>query len=159
VEALSRPSRKRASHSPSRVWWDQLTFEPAQTFTDHVRCGKRVVIPLQFLGEPKSRVLLITTGMPQAGRRRAEVPFNPAQTSRRAHVPIGHDPYYYIEPYTIANPDPRTAVPILLHGMKPTFQRKSIQIATDISGEVFHQRTNTPDKYMRLDILKNLRAM
>jgi len=110
-------------------------------------------------------VLLITTGMPQAGKTTwLKCLFNPAQKKHLIAEPtslISRDPYYYVEPYTIANPDPRTAIPILLHGMRLTFQRRAIDIAgIDIKGEVFHQRTTTPDKYMRvLDILKNLRAM
>jgi len=160
------PENAGVAFSEPRLEWDQPTFEPAQTFTDHVRCGKCAsLLPPQFLGDPKSRVLLITTGMPQAGKTTwLKCLFNPAQKKHLIAEPttlISRDPYYYIEPYTIANPDPRTAVPILLHGMKLTFQRRSIQIAgIDIKGEVFHQRTSTPDKYMRvLDILKTLRAM
>jgi hypothetical protein len=160
------PENAGVAFSEPRLEWDQPTFEPAQTFTEHVRCGTCAsLIPPQFLGEPKSRVLLITTGMPQAGKTTwLKCLFNPAQKKHLIAEPttlISRDPYYYIEPYTIANPDPRTAVPILLHGMKLTFQRKTIDIAgIDIKGEVFHQRTTTPDKYMRvLDILKNLRRM
>lgn len=160
------PENAGVAFSEPRLEWDQPTFEHAQTFTQHVRCGTCAsLIPPQFLGDPASRVLLITTGMPQAGKTTwLKCLFSPSQKKHLIAEPttlISRDPYYYIEPYTIANPDPRTAVPILLHGMKLTFQRKSIQIAgIDIKGEVFHQRTTTPDKYMRvLDILKNLRAM
>jgi hypothetical protein len=160
------PENAGVAFSEPRLEWDQPTFDVAETFTQHVRCGTCAsLVPPQFLGEPKARVLLITTGMPQAGKTTwLKCLFNPAQKRYLIAEPtnlISRDPYYYIEPYTIANPDPRTAVPILLHGMKLRFQRKSIDIAgIDIKGEVFHQRTNTPDKYMRvLDILKNLRAM
>ncbi|HYC93331.1 MAG TPA: hypothetical protein VEO54_29260 [Thermoanaerobaculia bacterium] len=160
------PENAGVAFSEPRLEWDQPTFEPADKFTEHVRCGTCVsLLPPQFLGQSKSRVLLITAGMPQAGKTTwLKCLFHPAQKKHLIAEPtslISRDPYYYIEPYTIANPDPRTAVPILLHGMKLTFQRKSIDIAgIDIKGEVFHQRTTTPDKYMRvLDILKNLRAM
>ena len=160
------PENAGVAFSEPRLEWDQPTFDHAETFTDHVRCGTCAsLIPPQFLGDPKSRVLLITTGMPQAGKTTwLKCLFSPAQKRHLIAEPttlISRDPYYYIEPYTIANPDPRTAVPILLHGMKLKFQRKTIDIAgIDIKGEVFHQRTTTPDKYIRvLDILKNLRAM
>ena len=160
------PENAGVAFSEPRLEWDQPTFDPADKFTQHIRCGTCAsLVPPQFLGEAKSRVLLITTGMPQAGKTTwLKCLFNPAQKKHLIAEPtnlISRDPYYYIEPYTIANPDPRTAVPILLHGMKLKFQRKTIDIAgIDIKGEVFHQRTTTPDKYMRvLDILKNLRAM
>jgi hypothetical protein len=160
------PENAGVAFSEPRLEWDQPTFDHAQTFTQHVRCGTCAsLIPPQFLGDPRSRVLLITTGMPQAGKTTwLKCLFSPAQKKHLIAEPttlISRDPYYYIEPYTIANPDPRTAVPILLHGMKLKFQRRVIDIAgIDIKGEVFHQRTTTPDKYMRvLDILKNLRAM
>ncbi len=160
------PENAGVAFSEPRLEWDQPTFDHAQTFTQHVRCGTCAsLVPPQFLGDPKSRVLLITTGMPQAGKTTwLKCLFQPAQKRHLIAEPttlISRDPYYYIEPYTIANPDPRTAVPILLHGMKMRFQRKMIDIAgIDIKGEVFHQRTTTPDKYMRvLDILKNLRSM
>jgi len=160
------PENAGVAFSEPRLEWDQPTFDHAETFTDHVRCGACAsLLPPQFLGEGKSRVLLITTGMPQAGKTTwLKCLFSPSQKKHLivdSTTLIGREPYYYIEPYTIANPDPRTAVPILLHGMKLQFQRTTIQIAgIDIKGEVFHQRTSTPDKYMRvLDILKNLRAM
>jgi hypothetical protein len=160
------PENAGVAFSEPRLEWDQPTFEPADKFTDHVRCGACMsLIPPQFLGDPKSRVLLITTGMPQAGKTTwLKCLFSPSQKKHLIAEPttlISRDPYYYVEPYTIANPDPRTAVPILLHGMKLKFQRKEIDIAgIDIKGEVFHQRTTTPDKYMRvLNILKNLRSM
>jgi hypothetical protein len=160
------PENAGVAFSEPRLEWDQPTFDHATQFTDHVRCGVCAsLLPPQFLSESKSRVLLVTTGMPQAGKTTwLKCLFQPAQKKHLIAEPtslISRDPYYYIEPYTIANPDPRTAVPILLHGMKLTFQRKSIDIAgIDIKGEVFHQRTTTPDKYMRvLDILKHLRAM
>jgi len=160
------PENAGVAFSEPRLEWDQPTFDIADKFTDHVRCGTCAsLLPPQFLCESKSRVLLITTGMPQAGKTTwLKCLFSPSQKRHLIAEPtslISRDPYYYVEPYTIANPDPRTAVPILLHGMKLTFQRKSIDIAgIDIKGEVFHQRTTTPDKYMRvLDILKNLRAM
>ena len=160
------PENAGVAFSEPRLEWDQPTFDLAAQFTDHVRCGTCAsLLPPQFLSDSKSRVLLITTGMPQAGKTTwLKCLFSPSQKRHLIAEPtslISRDPYYYIEPYTIANPDPRTAVPILLHGMKLTFQRKVIDIAgIDIKGEVFHQRTTTPDKYMRvLDILKNLRAM
>jgi hypothetical protein len=160
------PENAGVAFSEPRLEWDQPTFDRAPAPTQHVRCGGCAsLIPPQFLGDPKSRVLLITTGMPQAGKTTwLKCLFNPAQKKHLIAEPtniISRDPYYYIEPYTIANPDPRTAVPILLHGMKLQFQRRTIDIAgIDIKGEVFHQRTATPDKYMRvLDILKNLRSM
>jgi hypothetical protein len=160
------PENAGVAFSEPRLEWDQPTFDRAEIPTQHVRCSVCAsLLPPQFLGEAKSRVLLITTGMPQAGKTTwLKCLFNPAQKKHLIAEPtnlIGRDPYYYIEPYTIANPDPRTAVPILLHGMRLKFQRRLIDIAgIDIKGEVFHQRTTTPDKYIRvLDILKNLRAM
>lgn len=160
------PENAGVAFSEPRLEWDQPTFDRTDTPTQHVRCGVCAsLLPPQFLGEAKSRVLLITTGMPQAGKTTwLKCLFNPAQKKHLIAEPtnlISRDPYYYIEPYTIANPDPRTAIPILLHGMRLRFQRRSIDIAgIDIKGEVFHQRTTTPDKYIRvLDILKNLRAM
>lgn len=160
------PENAGVAFSEPRLEWDLPTFDVADRFTEHVRCGTCAsLLPPQFLGESKSRVLLITTGMPQAGKTTwLKCLFHPAQKKHLIAEPtslISRDPYYYVEPYTIANPDPRTAVPILLHGMKLTFQRKCIDIAgIDIKGEVFHQRTTTPDKYMRvLEIMKNLRAM
>lgn len=160
------PETAGVAFSEPRLEWDQPTFDLAPIPSQHVRCGVCAsLLPPQFLGEAKSRVLLITTGMPQAGKTTwLKCLFNPAQKKHLIAEPtnlISRDPYYYIEPYTIANPDPRTAIPILLHGMRLTFQRRAIDIAgIDIKGEVFHQRTTTPDKYMRvLDILKNLRAM
>ena len=160
------PENAGVAFSEPRLEWDQPTFGAADRPTQHVRCNVCAsLLPPQFLGEARSRVLLITTGMPQAGKTTwLKCLFNPAQKKHLIAEPtnvISRDPYYYIEPYTIANPDPRTAIPILLHGMRLTFQRKSIDIAgIDIKGEVFHQRSTTPDKYIRvLDILKNLRAM
>lgn len=160
------PENAGVAFSEPRLEWDQPTFDRSNVPSQHVRCDKCAsLLPPQFLGDPKSRVLLITTGMPQAGKTTwLKCLFNPAQKKHLIAEPttlIGRDPYYYIEPYTIANPDPRTAVPILLHGMRLQFQRRPIDIAgIDIKGEVFHQRTTTPDKYMRvLDILKNLRSM
>jgi hypothetical protein len=160
------PENAGVAFSEPRLEWDQPTFDRSELPTLHVRCGACAsLLPPQFLGEAKSRVLLITTGMPQAGKTTwLKCLFNPAHKKHLIAEPtnlISRDPYYYIEPYTIANPDPRTAIPILLHGMRLQFQRRSIDIAgIDIKGEVFHQRSTTPDKYMRvLDILKNLRAM
>lgn len=160
------PENAEVAFNEPRLAWDQPTFDNDPVPTEHVRCGKcSSLLPPQFLGEAKSRVLLITTGMPQAGKTTwLKCLFNPAQKRYLIAEPtnlISRDPYYYIEPYTIANPDPRTAIPILLHGMRLQFQRRTIDIAgIDIKGEVFHQRSNTPDKYIRiLDILKNLRAM
>jgi len=160
------PENAGVAFSEPRLEWDQPVFGFAPMPTQHVRCNVCAsLLPPQFLGDAKSRVLLITTGMPQAGKTTwLKCLFNPAQKRHLIAEPttlIKRDPYYYIEPYTIANPDPRTAIPILLHGMELKFQRREIDIAgIDIKGEVFHQRTNTPDKYLRvLDILKNLRAM
>jgi hypothetical protein len=160
------PENAGVAFSEPRLEWDQPSFDLADARSPHIRCDRCAsLVPPQFLGDPKSRVLLITTGMPQAGKTTwLKCLFNPAQKKHLIAEPtslISRDPYYYIEPYTIANPDPRTAVPILLHGMKLQFQRRSIDIAgIDIKGEVFHQRSTTPDKYMRvLDILKNLRSM
>lgn len=160
------PENAEVAFNEPRLAWDQPTFDLAPVATQHVRCANCAsLLPPQFLGEAKSRVLLITTGMPQAGKTTwLKCLFNPAHKKHLIAEPtnlIRRDPYYYVEPYTIANPDPRTAIPILLHGMRLTFQRRAIDIAgIDIKGEVFHQRTTTPDKYMRvLDILKNLRAM
>ena len=160
------PETAGVAFSEPRLEWDQPTFDLAPAPTQHVRCSTCAsLLPPQFLGDASSRVLLITTGMPQAGKTTwLKCLFNPAHKKHLIAEPtnlISRDPYYYIEPYTIANPDPRTAIPILLHGMRLTFQRRAIDIAgIDIKGEVFHQRTNAPDKYIRvLDILKNLRAM
>ena len=160
------PENAGVAFSEPRLEWDQPVFDHVPTPTQHVRCdGCASLLPPQFLGDAKSRALLITTGMPQAGKTTwLKCLFNPAQKRHLIAEPttlITRKPYYYIEPYTIANPDPRTAIPVLLHGMELTFQRTGIDIAgIDIKGEVFHQRNNTPDKYLRvLDILKNLRAM
>ena len=154
-----------AFHEP-RLEWDQPIFDQSPTPTGHVRCaGCASLVPPQFLAPPKSRVLLITAGMPQAGKTTwLKCLFNPAQKRYLIAEPtnqISRAPYDFVEPYTIANPDPRTAVPFLLHGMRLRFQRTDMHVAgIDIKGEVFHQRTTTPDKYLRvLDILKNLRAM
>jgi hypothetical protein len=147
-----------------RLEWDQPTFERSSTPSPHVRCLRCAsLVPPQFLSD-KSRVLLITTGMPAAGKTTwLKCLFNPVSKKHLIAEPttlISRDPYRFVEPYTIANPDPRTAVPILLHGMKLTFQRQQVDVAgIDVKGEVF-QQTGTPDKYMRvLDILANLRSM
>src|SRR5215212_3948203 len=63
------PENAGVAFSEPRLEWDQPTFDVAETFTQHVRCGTCAsLVPPQFLGEPKARVLLITTGMPQAGK-------------------------------------------------------------------------------------------
>jgi hypothetical protein len=160
------PENAEVAFNEPRLAWDQPTFDRSNSATEHVRCGFCAsLLPPQFLGEAKSRVLLITTGMPQAGKTTwLKCLFNPALKKHLIAEPttlINRDPYYYVEPYTIANPDPRTAIPILLHGMRLKFQRRTIDIAgIDIKGEVFHQRTTAPDKFLRvLDILKHLRSM
>lgn len=164
--ARGLPENAGVAFSEPRLEWDQPTFDRSATPTPHTRCGGCAsLVPPQFLGNPKERVLLITTGMPQAGKTTwLKCLFNPAHKKHliaEGSAQISRDPYVFVEPYTIANPDPRTAVPILLHGMGLRFQRTKVSIAgIDIKGEVFHQRTTTPDKYMRvLSILKNLRAM
>lgn len=160
------PENAGVAFSEPRLEWDQPIFERTMTPTPHRRCASCAsLIPPQFLADPKSRVLLITTGMPQAGKTTwLKALFNPALKRYLIAEPtnqISREPYEYVEPYTIANPDPRTAVPFLLHGMRLKFQRSRIDVAgIDIKGEVFHQRSTTPDKYMRvLKILQNLRAM
>lgn len=152
--------------SEPRLEWDQPLFEQATSPSPHVRCQTCAsLVPPQFLSEMKSRVLLITAGMPAAGKTTwLKCLFNPSSKKHLIAEPtnlISREPYDFVEPYTIANPDPRTAVPILLHGMRLTFQRQKVDVAgIDVKGEVFHQRTTTPDKYMRvLSILRNLRTM
>src|SRR5215213_3881765 len=152
--------------SEPRLEWDQPTFDRANGNSPHVRCDRCAsLVPPQFLSDVKSRVLLITTGMPEAGKTTwLKCLFNPSSKKHLIAEPtnvISREPYDFVEPYTIANPDPRTAVPILLHGMRLTFQRQKIDVAgIDVKGEVFHQRTTTPDKYMRvLEIIRNLRTM
>jgi len=162
------PEGAAVAFSEPRLEWDQPTFDRATNGAPekHMRCARCAsLVPPQFLAEPKSRVLLITTGMPQAGKTTwLKCLFNPASKRHLIAEPtrqIGRRPYDYIEPYTIANPDPRTAIPILLHGMTLTFQRHQVEVAgIDIKGEVFHQHQATPDKYMRvLHVLENVRAM
>jgi hypothetical protein len=152
-----------AFHEP-RLEWDQPTFDPYPTPTGHLRCSTCAsLIPPQFLGPPKSRVLLITFGMPEAGKTTwLKCLFHPAKQRYLIVEPsseIGREPYDFVEPYTIDNPDPRTAVPFLLHGTRLTFQRAHMQVAgIDIKGEVFHQRNTAPDKMRRVRmILRNLR--
>jgi hypothetical protein len=165
-QARGLPAGAGVAFSEPRLEWDQPTFDRATTDSPHVRCLKCAsLVPPQFLSELKSRVLLITTGMPAAGKTTwLKCLFNPSSKKHLIAEPttlISREPYDFVEPYTIANPDPRTAVPILLHGMRLTFQRKKVDVAgIDVKGEVFHQRTATPDKYMRvLDIIRNLRTM
>ena len=160
------PTGAAVAFSEPRLEWDQPTFDHAPVPTPHQRCEQCAsLVPPQFLSEAKSKVLLITAGMPQAGKTTwLKCLFNPASKKHLIAEPttaISREPYLFVEPYTIANPDPRTAVPILLHGMELTFQRTKIHVAgIDVKGEVFHQRTTTPDKYMRvLDVIKNLRSM
>lgn len=151
--------------SEPRLEWDQPTFEQASAPSPHLRCVRCAsLVPPQFLSAI-SRVLLITTGMPAAGKTTwLKCLFNPASKKHLIAEPttlISREPYDFVEPYTIANPDPRTAVPILLHGMRLTFQRQKIDVAgIDVKGEVFDQRMHSADKYMRvLDIIRNLRTM
>lgn len=160
------PAGAGVAFSEPRLEWDQPTFERATTPSPHVRCLRCAsLVPPQFLSALKSRVLLITTGMPAAGKTTwLKCLFNPSSKKHLIAEPttlIGREPYDFVEPYTIANPDPRTAVPILLHGMRLTFQRQKIDVAgIDVKGEVFDQRTSSADKYMRvLEILRNLRSM
>lgn len=160
------PERAPVAFHEPRLEWDQPTFDASNAATGHVRCGEcSSLVPPQFLAPPKSRVLLITFGMPEAGKTTwLKCLFNPAQKRYLIAEPtnqISREPYKFVEPYTIANPDPRTAVPFLLHGMRLTFQRRDIDIAgIDIKGEVFHQRTTTPDKFLKvLDMLTHLRSM
>lgn len=160
------PETAGVAFSEPRLEWQQPTFELADRTTEHVRCKTCAsLLPPQFVREAKSRVLLITTGMPQAGKTTwLKCLFRPARKKHLIAEPtslITREPYYYIEPFTIANPDPRTAIPLLLHGIQLKFQRQSIDLAgIDIKGEVFHQQSGTSDKYLRvLDVLKNLRSM
>jgi hypothetical protein len=164
--ARGLPENAGVAFSEPRLEWDQPTFDRSELPTPHTRCGGCAsLIPPQFLGNANERVLLITTGMPQAGKTTwLKCLFNPAHKKHliaEGSTQISREPYVFVEPYTIANPDPRTAVPILLHGMRLKFQRTRVSIAgIDIKGEVFDQRTTTPDKYMRvLSILRNLRSM
>jgi len=159
------PENAAVAFSEPRLEWDQPIFDPMPTPTPHLRCSNCTsLIPPQFVVDPKSRVMLVTTGMPQAGKTTwLKCLFNPAQKRYLIAEPtnqIRREPYEFVEPYTIANPDPRTAVPFLLHGMKLTFQRSRIEVAgIDIKGEVF-QPGVSPNKYLRvLDILKHLRSM
>lgn len=159
------PENAGVAFSEPRLEWDQPTFDQSPAPTAHIRCsGCNSLVPPQFVGPPKSRVTLVTTGMPQAGKTTwLKCLFNPALKRHLIAEPtnqIRREPYEFVEPYTIANPDPRTAVPFLLHGMQLTFQRRTIDIAgIDIKGEVF-QPGLAPNKYLRvLEILKNLRAM
>lgn len=162
------PEGAQVAFSEPRLEWDQPTFDRATNSApqNHMRCARCAsLVPPQFLADPKSRVLLVTTGMPQAGKTTwLKCLFNPSSKRHLIAEPtrqIGRRPYAYIEPYTIANPDPRTAIPILLHGMTLTFQRHQVEMAgIDIKGEVFHQHQATPDKYMRvLHVLDNVRNM
>ncbi|HYR27786.1 MAG TPA: hypothetical protein VEU30_04940, partial [Thermoanaerobaculia bacterium] len=145
--ARGLPENAGVAFSEPRLEWDQPTFDRSATPTPHIRCGGCAsLIPPQFLGNANERVLLITTGMPQAGKTTwLKCLFNPAHKKHliaEGSAQISREPYVFVEPYTIANPDPRTAVPILLHGMKLKFQRTKVSIAgIDIKGEVFHQRT------------------
>lgn len=164
-QARGLPAGAGVAFSEPRLEWDQPTFERASTPTPHVRClSCASLVPPQFLSDI-SRVLLITTGMPAAGKTTwLKCLFNPSSKKHLIAEPtnlISRLPYDFVEPYTIANPDPRTAVPILLHGMRLTFQRQKIDVAgIDVKGEVFDQRTRSTDKYMRvLDIIRNLRSM
>lgn len=162
------PEGAAVAFSEPRLEWDQPTFDRTGVAgaDEHMRCKRCAsLVPPQFLADPKSRVLLITTGMPQAGKTTwLKCLFNPASKKHLIAEPtrqIGRKPYDYVEPYTIANPDPRTAIPFLLHGMTLTFQRHRVEVAgIDIKGEVFHQHRTTPDKYMRvLHVLENVRSM
>ncbi|HEY0160179.1 MAG TPA: hypothetical protein VGF28_23025 [Thermoanaerobaculia bacterium] len=164
-QARGLPAGAGVAFSEPRLEWDQPTFERSAVPTPHVRCLTCAsLVPPQFLSEI-SRVLLITTGMPAAGKTTwLKCLFNPSSKKHLIAEPtnlISRQPYDFVEPYTIANPDPRTAVPILLHGMRLTFQRQKIDVAgIDVKGEVFDQRTHSADKYMRvLDIIRNLRSM
>lgn len=164
-QARGLPAGAGVAFSEPRLEWDQPTFERASTPTPHVRCLTCAsLVPPQFLSDI-SRVLLITTGMPAAGKTTwLKCLFNPSSKKHLIAEPtnlISRHPYDFVEPYTIANPDPRTAVPILLHGMRLTFQRQKIDVAgIDVKGEVFDQRTRSTDKYMRvLEIIRNLRSM
>src|ERR1043166_2402519 len=159
------PERAPVAFHEPRLEWDQPTFDASQVATGHVRCsGCFSLVPPQFLAAPKSRVLLITFGMPQAGKTTwLKTLLHPARQKYLIAEPssqISREPYDFVEPYTIDNPDPRTAVPFLLHGTQLTFQRAAMQVAgIDIKGEVFHQRNTAPDKMRRLrQILRNLRA-
>ena len=159
------PDGAGVAMSEPRLEWDQPTFDRVTIPSPHRRCEHCTsLVPPQFLSDRKSRLLLITTGMPAAGKTTwLKCLFNPTSKKHLIAEPttqIGREPYRFVEPYTIANPDPRTAVPILLHGMKVTFQRQQLDVAgIDVKGEVF-QQSGTPDKYLRvLDILANVRAM
>lgn len=159
------PPGAGVAFSDPRLEWDQPTFDRVKTQTPHVRCAKcQSLVPPQFLKATKSKILLITAGMPQAGKTTwLRCLFHPSSKRHLVAEPtnlIARDPYPFVEPYTIANPDPRTAIPILLHGMTLTFERLELSLAgVDVKGEVFRQQRE-PDKYMRvLGILKNLRAI
>jgi hypothetical protein len=159
------PENAGVAFSEPRLEWDQPLFEPFPTPTGHFRCAVCTsLIPPQFIADSKSQVLLITTGMPQAGKTTwLKCLLSPEKKRYLIAEPsnvIRRESYRFVEPYTIANPDPRTALPFLLHGTELTFQRSRIDIAgIDIKGEVF-QRSATPNKYLRvLDILGHLRAM
>src|SRR5437660_11411332 len=63
------PENAGVAFSEPGLEWQQPTFDRAPKPTEHVRCDVCTsLLPPQFLGQPKSRVLLITTGMPQAGK-------------------------------------------------------------------------------------------
>jgi hypothetical protein len=163
--ARGLPETAGVAFSEPRLEWDQPVFDSSPMPTGHFRCsGCTSLVPPQFISDSKSRVLLITTGMPQAGKTTwLKCLLNPEKKRHLIAEPtnvIRRESYTFVEPYTIANPDPRTAVPFLLHGTQLTFQRSRIDIAgIDIKGEVF-QRSATPNKYLRvLDILKHLRSM
>src|SRR6266508_3828596 len=96
------PENAEVAFNEPRLTWDQPTFDRANTPTQHVRCGVCAsLLPPQFVGDAKSRVLLITTGMPQAGKTTwLKCLFNPAQKKHLIAEPtnlISRDPYYYIE--------------------------------------------------------------
>ena len=142
-QARGLPAGAGVAFSEPRLERDQPTFDRSMTNSPHVRCLKcaSCCVRPQFLSELKSRVLLITTGMPAAGKTTwLKCLFNPSSKKHLIAEPttlISREPYDFVEPYTIANPDPRTAVPILLHGMRLTFQRKKVDVAgIDVKGKL-----------------------
>jgi hypothetical protein len=132
----------------------------------HMRCSTCwSLLPPPFLEQHSKRVLMITTGMPEAGKttwiRCLFEPQNPRYLIVEPTTAVARRPYRYVEPYTVANVDPRSALPFLLHSTDISFQSRTIPIAgVDIKGETFRDRETMPDKYHTVeDIVNNVRSM
>src|SRR5436309_13676740 len=109
------PEKAPVAFHEQQLAWDQPTFDPSPTPSGHLRCsGCASLIPPQFLAASKSRVFLITFGMPQAGKTTwLKSLFRPAKQRYVISEPSserGRARDDFVEPYTIDNPDPRTGV-------------------------------------------------